>query len=135
MHDLPLLVNLAVALGFALVGGLLARWIGLPTIVGYLAAGMALGPYTPGFRADNAAIHQMAEFGVILLMFGVGLHFSFKDLWQVRWVAIPGAIIGMVSVSAIGAVVALQWGLSGGGAWVLGAALAVTSTVVLMRAL
>jgi CPA2 family monovalent cation:H+ antiporter-2 len=135
MHDLPLLVNLAVALGYALVGGLLARWVGLPTIVGYLVAGIAMGPYTPGFRADDAAIRQMAEFGVILLMFGVGLHFSFRDLWQVRWVAIPGAIIGMVGVAGIVAVIALSWGITSGGAWILGAALAVTSTVVLMRAL
>jgi CPA2 family monovalent cation:H+ antiporter-2 len=135
MHDLPLLVNLAVALGLALIGGLLARWIGLPTIVGYLAAGMAMGPYTPGFRADDASIRQMAEFGVILLMFGVGLHFSFRDLWQVRWVAIPGAILGMAVVSAAGALVGHQWGMTSGGAWILGAALGVTSTVVLMRAL
>ena len=94
-----------------------------------------MGPFTPGFRADDAAIRQMAEFGVILLMFGVGLHFSFRDLWQVRWIAIPGAILGMASVTALVAVLAGQWGLSSGGAWVMGAALSVTSTVVLMRAL
>ncbi len=135
MHDLPLLVNLAVALGYALIGGLLARWIGLPTIVGYLVAGIAMGPFTPGFRADETAIGQMAEFGVILLMFGVGLHFSFRDLWQVRWVAIPGAVIGMAIVTVIGALIAGQlWGMTSG-AWILGVALSVTSTVVLMRAL
>ena len=93
MAELPLLVNLAVALAYALVGGLLARRLGLPTIVGYLVAGVALGPFTPGFHGDPAAIHQLAEFGVILLMFGVGLHFSFRDLWQVRGIAIPGALI------------------------------------------
>jgi CPA2 family monovalent cation:H+ antiporter-2 len=135
MHDLPLLVNLAVALGYALLGGLAARWIGLPTIVGYLVAGIAMGPFTPGFRADDGAIRQMAEFGVILLMFGVGLHFSFRDLWQVRWVAIPGAVIGMASIGVIGAALAYRWGFSTGGAWTLGAALSVASTVVLMRAL
>jgi CPA2 family monovalent cation:H+ antiporter-2 len=135
MHDVPLLVNLAVALGYALIGGLLARWIGLPTIVGYLVAGIAMGPFTPGFRADDASIRQMAEFGVILLMFGVGLHFSFRDLWQVRWVAIPGAVLGMAVVTVIGAVVARQlWGMTSG-AWILGVALSVTSTVVLMRTL
>ena len=75
---------ITVALAYALVGGLLARRLGLPTIVGYLVAGVALGPFTPGFHGDPAAIQQLAEFGVILLMFGVGLHFSFRDLWHVR---------------------------------------------------
>ena len=102
MSDLPLLVNIAVALGYALVGGLLARRVGLPTIVGYLLAGVALGPFTPGFQGTSTAIHQLAEFGVILLMFGVGLHFSFKDLWQVRDIAIPGAILQMAIATSIG---------------------------------
>ena len=135
MHDLPILVNLAVALGYALLGGLLARWIGLPTIVGYMVAGVAMGPFTPGFRGDNAAIHQMAEFGVILLMFGVGLHFSFKDLWRVRRVVIPGAVLQMLAVAAVGALLGRLWGFTTGAAWVFGVAAAVTSTVVLMRAL
>ena len=95
MHDLSLLVNIALALGYALAGGVVARRLGLPTIVGYLLAGVALGPFTPGFTGDIGAIQQLAEFGVILLMFGIGLHFSFRDLWQVRDIAIPGALVQM----------------------------------------
>ena len=102
MHELPLLVNIAAALGYALVGGLLARRLGLPTIVGYLLAGVALGPFTPGFRGDDAAIGQLAEAGVILLMFGVGLHFNFSDLWGVRRIAVPGSIVQMAVVGAMG---------------------------------
>jgi len=83
MHDLSLLINIALALGYALAGGVVARRLGLPTIVGYLLAGVALGPFTPGLTGDIGAIQQLAEFGVILLMFGIGLHFSFRDLWQV----------------------------------------------------
>ena len=135
MHDLPLLVNITVALGYALVGGLLARKIGLPTIVGYLVAGVALGPFTPGFQGDPAAIRQMAEFGVILLMFGVGLHYDVADLWQVRRVVIPGAIIQIGIVAAAGYGLGYAWGLSTGGAWIFGIAGSVASTVVLMRAL
>src|SRR4051794_16545243 len=92
MH-LPLLVAITVALAYALVGGLIARRLRLPTIVGYLVAGVALGPFTPGLRADSEVINQLAEFGVILLMFGIGLHFSFRDLWNVRDIAIPGALL------------------------------------------
>ncbi len=135
MPELPLLVSLAVALGYALVGGLLARRLGLPTIVGYLVAGIALGPFTPGYRGDDAAIHQMAEFGVILLMFGVGLHFSFKDLWQVRRVAVPGAVLQMALAAGVAALVGLSWGFTTAGAWTFGVAISVASTVVLMRAL
>ena len=82
MTELPLLINTSIALVYALVGGLVARRLGLPTIVGYLLAGVALGPFVPGFYGDEASIHQLAEFGVILLMFGVGTHFSFRDLWN-----------------------------------------------------
>ncbi len=135
MSQLPLLVNIAVALGYALAGGLIARRIGLPTIVGYLVAGVALGPMTPGYHADPEAIHQMAEFGVILLMFGVGLHFSFKDLWHVRHVAIPGAALQMAIIAGIGYLLARHWGFSAGGSWIFGLAGAVASTVVQMRSL
>ena len=110
MAELPLLVNIAVALAYALLGGLLARRLGLPTIVGYLLAGVALGPFTPGFHGDEESIRQLAEFGVILLMFGVGLHFSFRDLWQVRQVAIPGALLQMAIVSAAGYALGRLWG-------------------------
>lgn len=133
MTEAPLLVNLAVALAYALVGGLVARRLGLPTIVGYLVAGVALSPVTPGFRGDPAAIHELAEFGVILLMFGVGLHFSFKDLWQVRDIAIPGAVAQMIVISALGWLIARGWGFSTGGAWVFGVAISVASTIVLLR--
>jgi CPA2 family monovalent cation:H+ antiporter-2 len=131
--ELPLLVNLTVGLAYALVGGLIARRLGLPTIVGYLVAGVALSPMTPGFHGDPQAINELAEFGVILLMFGVGLHFSFRDLWQVRGIAIPGAVAQMLVVSAIGWAIAQGWGYSNGGGWVFGLAVSVASTVVLIR--
>ena len=135
MHDLPLLVNIAVALGYALVGGLIARRLGLPTLVGYLVAGVALGPLRIGFHADERAISQFAEVGVILLMFGVGLHFSFSDLWQVRRIAVPAAALQMAIVSGAGYLVALGWGYSPGAAAIFGIAVSITSTVVLTRAL
>jgi len=90
MHEVTLLINIVVALVVAFIGGLIARRIGLPTIVGYLLAGIVIGPFTPGFVGDTETISQLAELGVIFLMFGVGLHFSIKDLWKVRAVAIPG---------------------------------------------
>ena len=93
MHDVPILINITLALIVAFIGGTLARRIGLPTIVGYLLAGVAIGPFTPGFVGDIETIQQLAELGVIFLMFGVGLHFSFQDLWRVRDIAIPGALI------------------------------------------
>src|SRR5690554_7619672 len=89
MHDLPLLINITGALILAFIGGLIARRLRLPTIVGYLLAGIAIGPFTPGFSGDVETIHQLAELGVIFLMFGVGLHFSFRDLWRVRDIAVP----------------------------------------------
>ncbi len=135
MHDLSLLVNVALALGYALAGGLVARRIGLPTIVGYLLAGVALGPFTPGFTGDIGAIQQLAEFGVILLMFGIGLHFSFTDLWQVRRIAIPGALLQMALTTALGYLLAHWWGWTPAAALVLGVAISVASTVVLLRGL
>jgi CPA2 family monovalent cation:H+ antiporter-2 len=135
VHDVPLLVNVAIALGYALAGGLAARAIGLPTIVGYLFAGVAIGPFTWGFQGDEDSIRQMAEFGVILLMFGVGLHFSFRDLWGVRRVVVPGALIQMLIVSVIGFWICRLWGFSSSAGWIIGLALSIASTVVLMRAL
>lgn len=135
VHELPLLVNIAVALAYALAGGLVARRLGLPTIVGYMLAGVALGPVTPGFQGDPEAIRQLAEFGVILLMFGVGLRFSVHELWQVKDIAIPGAIVQMVVIAAAGFLMGRHWGFSTGGAWVFGLAVSVASTVVLMRGL
>ena len=135
MHEMPLLMNFTVALAYALAGGLIARRVGLPAIVGYLIAGIALGPHTLGFHGDGVALGQLAEFGVILLMFGVGLHFSFRDLWQVRRIAIPGALLQMAIVVVVGYGLGRWLGFSNGGAWVLGIAVSVASTVVLMRAL
>jgi CPA2 family monovalent cation:H+ antiporter-2 len=135
MHPLPLLVNIAVALGYALLGGLVARRLGLPTIVGYLLAGVALGPSTPGFSGDIEAIQQLAELGVILLMFGIGLHFSLHDLWRVRDIAVPGAVLQMAIATAIGYWTAVRWGWSPQAALVLGVAISVASTIVLLRGL
>jgi len=135
VHNLPLLTTVAVALAYALVGGVVARRLRLPTIVGYLVAGMALGPFTPGFHGDFETIRQLAELGVILLMFGVGLHFSVSDLWHVRGIAIPGALSQMVIISLAGYWLGTLWGWSSGGAWLLGISASVASTVVLMRSL
>jgi monovalent cation:H+ antiporter-2, CPA2 family len=135
MHAVPLLINIAVALAYALAGGVVARRLGLPTIVGYLLAGVALGPFTPGFRGDIESINQLAELGVILLMFGIGLHFSLQDLWLVRNIAIPGALIQMGIATAVGYWLAIGWGWSPSAALVLGLAISVASTVVLLRGL
>jgi CPA2 family monovalent cation:H+ antiporter-2 len=133
MHDLDLLVNIGVALVAAFVGGLVARRVGLPTIVGYLLAGMAIGPFTPGFVGNVENIRQLAELGVIFLMFGVGLHFSLRDLWTVRAVAIPGAIVQIIVVTGLGFVLSQLWGWSAPAGLVLGFALSIASTVVLLR--
>ena len=135
MHDLPLLVNLGVALSAALAGGLIARRLGVPTLVGYLIAGMAIGPFTPGFVGDLDAIRQLAELGVIFLMFGVGLHFSLRDLWRVRGAAVPGAITQMAAGTVLGFLLARSWGWDAGASLVLGLSISVASTVVLLRGL
>lgn len=135
MPHLPLVVNITVALALSLAGGLLARRIGLPTIVGYLLAGVAISPFSPIWVGDTESIAQMAEFGVILLMFGIGLHFSFIDLWRVRNISIPGALVQMTVITLIGAWLARRWGFSDGGAWVFGVAVSVASTIVLLRGL
>ncbi|MDP3224511.1 MAG: cation:proton antiporter, partial [Rubrivivax sp.] len=136
MHqNIPLIVTLAVALGLALVLGFVAARLKLPALVGYLLAGVLIGPHTPGFVADVALAGQLAEVGVMLLMFGVGLHFSIDDLMAVRKVAVPGAVVQMVVATAMGAGVALWWGWTVPAALVFGLALSVASTVVLLRAL
>ena len=91
-HDVPLIATIAVSLAFAFVGGLLAARLHLPPLVGYLLAGIVVGPFTPGFVADAKLAPQLAEIGVILLMFGVGTHFSIRDLVAVRGVALPGGV-------------------------------------------
>ncbi len=136
MHaDMPLIVTLAAALGLALVLGFVAARLKLPTLVGYLLAGVIIGPHTPGFVADVALAGQLAEVGVVLLMFGVGLHFSIDDLLAVRKVAVTGAVVQMAVATAMGAGVALWWGWTLAAALVFGLALSVASTVVLLRAL
>jgi CPA2 family monovalent cation:H+ antiporter-2 len=136
MHaSMPLIVTLAVALGLALVFGFVASRLRLPALVGYLLAGVLIGPHTPGFVADVSLATQLAEIGVMLLMFGVGLHFSIGDLLAVRRIAVPGAVVQMAVATAMGGGLALAWGWSLAGALVFGISLSVASTVVLLRAL
>ena len=134
-HDLHLLTTIGVALCVALLGGTVARRLGLPPIVGYLLAGVAIGPFTPGFVGDVASITELAELGVIFLMFGVGLHFSLKDLWQVRDIAVPGAIGQMFIAALLGYGLTQLWGWTPAASLVLGLAISVASTVVLLRGL
>jgi CPA2 family monovalent cation:H+ antiporter-2 len=134
-HNISLITTIAAALGFGLLFGYLATRLRLPALVGYLAAGIIIGPATPGFVADTALAGQLAEIGVMLMMFGVGLHFSLDDLWAVRKVALPGAVLQIVVATALGMALAHFWGWSIGGGLVFGLALSVASTVVLLRAL
>jgi len=133
--DVPLIATIAVSLAFAFVGGLLAVRLRLPPLVGYLLAGIVVGPFTPGFVADAHLAPQLAEIGVILLMFGVGTHFSIRDLIAVRGVALPGAFTQIVVATALGAGLATLWGWSLGAGIIFGLSLSVASTVVLLRAL
>jgi monovalent cation:H+ antiporter-2, CPA2 family len=134
-HNESLIATIAISLTFAFVGGMGAARLGLPPLVGYLLAGIAVGPFTPGFVADVHLASQLAEIGVILLMFGVGMHFSVGDLWAVRAVAVPGALAQITAATALGAAVAAFWGWSFGAGLVFGLSLSVASTVVLLRAL
>ena len=133
--EVPLIATIAVSLAFAFVGGLLAVRLRLPPLVGYLLAGIIVGPFTPGFVADAKLAPQLAEIGVILLMFGVGTHFSIRDLVAVRRVALPGAFTQIIVATALGAGVATLWGWSLGAGIIFGLSLSVASTVVLLRAL
>ncbi|SFU46406.1 YbaL family putative K(+) efflux transporter [Pseudoduganella namucuonensis] len=134
-HDLPLITTIAAALGFGLLFGFLATKVRLPALVGYLVAGILIGPATPGYVADAALAGQLAEIGVMLMMFGVGMHFSLDDLWEVRRIALPGAVLQIAAATAMGLGLAHWWGWSIGGGLVFGLALSVASTVVLLRAL
>jgi monovalent cation:H+ antiporter-2, CPA2 family len=134
-HDVPLIATIAVSLAFAFVGGLLAVRLRLPPLIGYLLAGIVVGPFTPGFVADAKLAPQLADIGVILLMFGVGTHFSIRDLFAVRGVALPGAFAQILVATALGAGVATLWGWSLGAGIIFGLSLSVASTVVLLRAL
>jgi CPA2 family monovalent cation:H+ antiporter-2 len=128
-HSVSLITTIAAALGLSLVLGLVAVRLRLPALVGYLVAGIIIGPGTPGFVADLELSRQLAEIGVMLLMFGVGLHFSMGDLLAVRKIALPGAVAQIVVATALGAAVASLWGWSLGAGVVSGLALSVASTV------
>jgi CPA2 family monovalent cation:H+ antiporter-2 len=134
-HDTPLIANIVIGLGLAFVFGAIANRFRIPPLVGYLLAGVLVGPHTPGFVADQALATELAEIGVILLMFGVGLHFSLKDLLSVKTIAIPGAVvqIGVATLLGLGLSYLLGWDLGAG--LVFGLALSVASTVVLLRAM
>ncbi|MGH6635737.1 MAG: cation:proton antiporter, partial [Gammaproteobacteria bacterium] len=134
-HDVTLITTIAAALGFALILGFVAVRLKLPALVGYLIAGVIIGPATPGFVANLELSRQLAEIGVMLLMFGVGLHFSLDDLLAVRRIALPGAIVQIAIATELGGIVTSLWGWSFGAGIVFGLALSVASTVVLLRAL
>ncbi|MBU2409682.1 MAG: cation:proton antiporter, partial [Gammaproteobacteria bacterium] len=134
-HSVSLINTIAAGLGLALLLGFLAARLRLPALVGYLLTGVIIGPFTPGFVADASIAAQLAEIGVMLLMFGVGLHFSLDDLLAVRKIALPGAVFQMAAATVLGGALATWWGWSLGGALVFGLALSVASTVVLLRAL
>ena len=134
-HDTDLINIIAVGLALAFVLGALAHRLRLSPLVGYLLAGVFVGPFTPGFVADQELANQLSELGVMLLMFGVGLHFSLEDLLEVKAIAIPGAIAQIAVATGLG------WALAWGMGWtplngfVFGLALSVASTVVLLRAM
>ena len=134
-HDLPLVTTVAAGLGLAFLCGLVATKLRIPPIVGYLLAGVLLGPYTPGFIADAKIAEELSEIGIVMLMFGVGLHFSIKDLMDVRRIALPGAIAQIVVATVMGAAVAHCWGWPIESGLMFGLALSVASTVVMLRAL
>src|SRR5215472_14318219 len=134
-HVPPLVSTLAIGLVLAFSLGVLAHRLKLPPQVGYLLAGIVLGPFTPGYVADQNIANQLAEVGVILLMFGVGLHFSLEDLLSVRGIAVPGALAQIVLATALGMGLAQIPGWKLGEALVFGLALSVASMVVLLRAL
>ncbi len=135
MPETGLILTLAAGLGAALVGGYVTQRLGLSPIVGYLLAGVVVGPYTPGYTADVHLAEQLAEVGVILLMFGVGLQFHLDELLAVRRVAIPGAVLQSLVATGLGAVAARAFGWNWAAAIVFGLSLSVASTVVLIRVL
>jgi CPA2 family monovalent cation:H+ antiporter-2 len=134
-HSISLITTIAAALSLSLVFGFIAVRLKLPALVGYLIAGIVIGPATPGFVADVELAGQLAEIGVMLLMFGVGLHFSIDDLMEMRGIALPGAVVQIAVATAMGAGVAHLWGWNLSAGIVFGLALSVASTVVLLKAL
>ncbi|CAM3511955.1 YbaL family putative K(+) efflux transporter [Polaromonas hydrogenivorans] len=134
-HNIPLITTIAAGFGMALILGFIAERIKVPALVGYLVAGIIIGPATPGFVADMHIASQLSEIGVMLLMFGVGLHFSLNDLLAVRRIAIPGAVVQMTLATLLGMGLAWWWGWSWGAGLVFGLSLSCASTVVLLKAL
>lgn len=134
-HNISLITTIAAAFGLALIFGFIAERIKLPALVGYLMAGICIGPATPGFVADVGIASQLSEIGVMLLMFGVGLHFSFEDLLSVKRIAVPGAVVQMSIATLLGALIANTWGWTFGEGLIFGLALSCASTVVLLKAL
>ncbi len=135
MQEIHLLTNITVALFAAFLGGIVARRLGMPTIVGYLVAGIIIGPFTPGFVGDVNSILELADIGIIFLMFGVGLHFSLRDLWVVRDIALPGALMQMTLATLWGIGLTQLWGWSLESSVILGLTISIASTVVLLRGL
>ncbi|MFP5222524.1 MAG: YbaL family putative K(+) efflux transporter [Acidobacteriota bacterium] len=134
-HNIPLITTLAAGFGIALILGFLAEWIRVPALVGYLMTGILIGPATPGFVADVHLASQLSEIGVMLLMFGVGLHLSLDDLLAVKRIAVPGAVVQMGLATGLGMLVAWWWGWTWGSGLLLGLSLSCASTVVLLKAL
>lgn len=135
-HDVSLITTIATGLGLAMIFGIIAYQLKMPPLVGYLLAGILIGPATPGFVGDVRLAGQLAEIGIMLLMFGVGLHFSLSDLLAVRRIAVPGAIFQIMVATTLGALTAYGWwGWSFGSALLFGLSLSVASTVVLLRTL
>lgn len=134
-HHTPLIATIAVGFVLAYIFGSLANRLRLSPLVGYLLAGVIVGPFTPGFVADKELSHEISEIGVILLMFGVGLHFSLKDLMSVKHIAIPGAVVQIAVATLMGMGLSWAMGWGWGAGLVFGLALSVASTVVLLRAL
>jgi CPA2 family monovalent cation:H+ antiporter-2 len=134
-HNISLITTVAAGFGLALLIGFAAARLKIPPLVGYLIAGILIGPATPGFVADTGLASQLAEIGVMLLMFGVGLHFSLDDLLAVRRIAVPGALVQIAVATALGMATAQLWGWTVGASLIFGLSLSVASTVVLLRAL
>lgn len=134
-HNIPLITTMAAGFGLALIFGFIAEKIKLPALIGYLCAGILLGPATPGYIADVELAAELSEIGVMLLMFGVGLHFSLDDLLSVKKIALPGALVQMGLATLLGMGVAHWWGWSVGAGLVFGLSLSCASTVVLLKAL
>jgi CPA2 family monovalent cation:H+ antiporter-2 len=134
-HDISLITTIAAAFGFALILGIIAERLKTPALVGYLVAGILIGPATPGFVADMSTASQLSEIGVMLLMFGVGLHFSIDDLLSVKRIALPGAVVQMSLATGLGIAIGQWWGWEFGPALIFGLSLSCASTVVLLKAL